>query len=107
VNQVHRDDIASALLSIASKPARREIFNVVDDTPMLSRDCYECLARYLHKPIPPIATGSQPRKRGNSNKRVSNAKLRAHGWDLRYPRFEVGMAESVIPNWQSSQGAPV
>jgi hypothetical protein len=54
----------------------------------------------LHKPLPATATDSQPRKRGDSNKRVSNAKLRAHGWEPRYPRFEIGMAESVIPTWK-------
>lgn len=101
VNQVHRDDIAAALWLLASKPRPGEIFNIVDDAPTLLSDCYETLARYLQKPLVATATESQPRKRGNSNKRVSNAKLRAHGWELRYPRFESGLSESVIPSWRS------
>lgn len=102
LNQVHRDDIATALFLLASKPAAGEIFNIADDAPMLRRDCYEWLARYLQKPLPPVADDSQPRKRGDSNKRVSNRKLREYGWALQYPRFEVGMAESVIPHWNAS-----
>ncbi|MFL6541618.1 MAG: NAD-dependent epimerase/dehydratase family protein [Chthoniobacterales bacterium] len=101
VNQVHRDDIATALFLLANKPRRGEIFNVVDDAPTSSRACYEWLAQSMHMPIPPAAADSQPRKRGDSNKRVSNAKLRNHGWQLRYPRFEIGMAESVIPQWKT------
>ena len=102
VNQVHRDDIATALLLLANKPARGEIFNVVDDAPSLSRDCYEWLARHLQKPVPSIAAEPRLRKRGDGNKRVSNAKLRAYGWQMRYPRFQIGMAESVIPRWKTA-----
>jgi nucleoside-diphosphate-sugar epimerase len=105
LNQVHRDDIATALFLLASKPEPAQIFNVADDAPMLRRECYEWLARHLEKPLPAITTESQPRKRGDSNKRVSNRKLHDYGWQLRYPRFETGMAESVIPHWNASCSA--
>jgi nucleoside-diphosphate-sugar epimerase len=101
VNQVHRDDVATALFLLATKPRRGEIFNVVDDAPTSSRACYEWLARSLHVAVPSVASESQPRKRGDSNKRVSNAKLCNHGWQPRYPRFEIGMAENVIPRWKT------
>lgn len=101
LNQVHRDDIATALFLLADKPAAGEIFNVVDDAPMLVSECYQWLARHLQKPVA-VADDSQPRKRGDSNKRVSNRKLREYGWAPRYPRFELGMAESVIPHWNES-----
>lgn len=107
INQVHRDDIATALFLLAHKPAPGAIFNVVDNAPMLLRECYEWLARHLQKPLPATADDSQPRKRGDSNKRVSNKKLRDYGWELRYPHFEIGMAKSVIPHWQASQVASV
>ena len=38
------------------------------------------------------------RKRGNSNKRVSNAKLRGLGWSLRYPTFPEAMEKSILPS---------
>jgi nucleoside-diphosphate-sugar epimerase len=43
--------------------------------------------------------GSAPpsRKRGRSNKRISNAKLRALGWTPEYSSFAEGMEKSVLP----------
>jgi glutamate racemase len=37
------------------------------------------------------------RKRGATNKRVSNARLRATGWEPKYPRFQDGIEQSVLP----------
>jgi hypothetical protein len=39
------------------------------------------------------------RKRGDSNKRVSNAKLRTLGWAPRYPTFAAAMEKSVLPSF--------
>src|SRR5262249_9139104 len=93
VNQVHRDDIASAVfLLLDRKPqAVPQIYNVVDDQPLLQSECYRWLAQRLNRPVPPIARSEQPRKRGNSNKRVSNAKLRRLGWTPQYPTFADAM----------------
>ena len=41
------------------------------------------------------------RKRGDSNKRVSNKKLRALGWIPRYPTFAEAMHESVLPSGET------
>jgi nucleoside-diphosphate-sugar epimerase len=86
VNQVHRDDIATALLTLVQAEAQG-IFNVVDDTPMRQREIYAWLAGHFQKPIPPTGPIDPNRKRGVTNKRVSNAKLRALGWRLSYPSF--------------------
>src|SRR4030095_3922292 len=71
VNQVHRDDIASALFLLLNREAEphAQIYNVVDDQPLLQSECYGWLARRLHRPLPPIRKSEQPRKRGDSNKR--------------------------------------
>lgn len=106
INQVHRDDIASALFFLLNRTiefpkraeAGRAIFNIVDDRPTLERECYEWLATRLHRPLPGLAASLPARKRGNSNKRVSNGKLRTQGWEPRYPSFQAGMSESVLPN---------
>lgn len=101
VNQAHRDDIARALFLLAQRRSeiRGEVFNVCDDAPMMLPDCYAVIARILNRPLPTsIATSAG--KRGDTNKRVSNAKLRALGWSPRFPNFEVGLLESVIPNWR-------
>ena len=100
VNQVHQDDIASALLLLLSREAEgAQIYNVVDDQPILQSECYRWLAQRLNRPLPPIGRSTQERKRGDSNKRVSNAKLRALGWTPRYPSLADGMEKSVLSSF--------
>ncbi len=86
INQVHREDIAAALVQLVTARARG-IFNVNDDEPLPQRAVYEWLARRFDKPLPPTGERDLNRKRGWTNKRVSNAKLRALGWVPRYPSF--------------------
>ena len=100
VNQVHRDDIAAALFLLLSREAEiAQIYNVVDDQPILQSECYRWLAQRLNRPLPPIGRSTQERKRGDSNKRVSNAKLRALGWTPRYPSLADGMEKSVLSSF--------
>ncbi len=112
VNQVHRDDIAAALLLLLDRNVvSGQIYNVVDDEPIRQSECYRWLAGRLNRPAPPLATPvrlrriasagstSEP-KRGRSNKRVSNAKLRRLGWVPRYPSFVEAMEKSVLPSFQ-------
>src|SRR5262245_71575 len=97
VNQAHRDDIASALfLLVSGKWQKRQIYNVVDDEPILQSDCYRWLAQRLNRPLPPIKELPEQRKRGDTNKRVSNAKLRNLGWTLQYPTFVDAMEKSIL-----------
>ncbi len=96
VNQVHRDDAAEALLKLADLKSERRIRNVVDNEPLLLRDCYRWLAERLHRPLV-MGASPRPRKRGDSNKRVSNALLRSDGWEPQYPSFKEGMERSVLP----------
>jgi nucleoside-diphosphate-sugar epimerase len=101
INQVHRDDIVSALLLLADRRAdcRGEIFNVVADEPVKASAAYEWLSTRLKRPLVSDAADARPRKRGESNKRVSNRKLRALGWTPRYPTFESAMTESILPSF--------
>jgi nucleoside-diphosphate-sugar epimerase len=101
VNQVHRDDIASALFLLLNREAQEsgQIYNVVDDQPILQSECYGWLARRLNRPLPPIRKSEQPRKRGDTNKRVSNAKLHELGWTPDYPTFGDAMEKSILPSF--------
>ena len=97
VNQVHRDDIASAIFFLLTREMQQtQIYNVVDDQPMLLTECYHWLAQRLKRPLPPIGKSTGQRKRGDSNKRVSNAKLRGLGWTLQYPTFVDAMEKSIL-----------
>jgi nucleoside-diphosphate-sugar epimerase len=101
VNQVHRDDIASALFLLLNREAQHagQIYNVVDDQPLSQSECYRWLARRLNRPLPPIRQSEQSRKRGDTNKRVSNAKLRHLGWTPQYPTFAEAMEKSILPSF--------
>jgi nucleoside-diphosphate-sugar epimerase len=96
VNQIHRDDIAAALFLLAQSGAA-EIYNVVDDQPILLSECYNWLVGELHLSAPPNGAATKNRKRGDSNKRVSNKKLRALGWTPKYGTFQEAMRESIFP----------
>ena len=96
-NQAHRDDIAAALLHLAKSPDDPGLANVTDDEPLTQRECYEWLAAKLQRPMPPSVKRAGERKRGASNKRVSNRRLRALGWEAKFPTFPLGMERSVLP----------
>lgn len=100
INQVHRDDISSALLLLTDQPSDKgDVFNVVGDRAITTKEAYEWLAVQLGKPLPPPAPASVERKRGRSNKQVSNAKLKALGWQPRYPTFVAAMTKSILPSF--------
>lgn len=101
INHIHRDDIVSALLLLAERRHEYpgEIFNVVGDEPIKAVEAYEWLAPRLRKPVPATVGDAVPGKRGESNKRVSNAKLRALGWTPRFPTFEAAMSESILASF--------
>ncbi|HEY8961856.1 MAG TPA: NAD-dependent epimerase/dehydratase family protein [Luteolibacter sp.] len=89
LNQIHRDDAAQALLRLGSQISnlKSQIFNVSDSRPLTQLECYTGLARLFAKPLPPTGPRDLNRKRGWTHKRVSNAKLRATGWQPEFPRF--------------------
>ncbi|CAN5447328.1 SDR family oxidoreductase [soil metagenome] len=101
LNHAHRDDIAAALWHLITLPAEAwataAIVNVADDQPMTQREAYAWLATRLDRPLPPVAAQPGKRKRGASNKRVSNGKLRELGWKAKYPTLSIGMDKSVLP----------
>jgi nucleoside-diphosphate-sugar epimerase len=101
VNQVHRDDIASALFLLLNREPQSaaQIYNLVDDEPILQSECYRWLAQRLNRPLPPIRKSEQPRKRGDTNKRVNNDKLHQLGWTPNYPTFGDAMEKSILPSF--------
>jgi nucleoside-diphosphate-sugar epimerase len=100
INQVHRDDIAAALFFLLDRqPQAKQIYNVVDDQPIRQSECYRWLAEKLNRPFPSSGKSTRRYKRGDSNKRVSSAKLRKLGWTPRYPTFADAMAKSILPSF--------
>ncbi len=90
VNQIHRDDAASAFLRLAQTKTKG-VFNVVDDAPDTQREIYAWLAERFARPLPPEGAADANRKRGVTNKRVSNSRLRALQWKPRYSSFRAAV----------------
>ncbi len=88
INQVHRDDIVSAVRFLLEIPGT---FNVCDSSPIRQRAIYEILAAHFKKPLPPVAPPDTNRKRGWTDKAVSNSKLLSLGWKPRYPDFATAL----------------
>ncbi len=85
VNQVHRDDAASALAHVGCAAVASGIYNAADDAPRRQRAFYEAFARRFDLPLPPVRPPDLNRARGWTDKRVCNAKLRASGWAPAFP----------------------
>jgi nucleoside-diphosphate-sugar epimerase len=104
VNQVHRDDVASAISFLARFRAvdSPRIFNVVDDTPAPRSEILDWISTRVGLPLP-NSPATVPPKRGRSNKRVSNAKLRALGWAPAYPSYREGFDRSVLPAFEGGE----
>ena len=98
VNQVHRDDVASAISFLARSPSvdPPRVFNVVDDTPAPRAEILDWLSTRVGLPLSSSPATATP-KRGHSNKRISNAKLRTLGWVPAYPSYREGFDRSVLP----------
>jgi nucleoside-diphosphate-sugar epimerase len=91
MNMIHRDDAAGALYFLAQQPSPG-CFNLVDDNSPTQLEWYTEVCRRLGKPLPAFGPRNFERKRGWTNKRVSNKKLRSLGWKPVYPTFLDGLS---------------
>lgn len=89
VNQIHRDDAASALLFLAENKEilQGHLFNVSDSHPRSQKETYEGLCTLFNLPLPPTGSIDYNRKRGWTHKAVHNGKLIKAGWEPQYPDF--------------------
>lgn len=85
INHIHRDDAAAAVFLAATLPPG--IYNVSDDNPSTPAQLCEWIAESLGVPLPPEGEMKSSQRRGGSNKRVCNRKLRKAGWVPRYPSY--------------------
>ena len=97
MNQIHRRDLVAALANLIEAGVPGRVYNATDDTPVTQRDFYAWCAGFLHQPMPPTGPLNPERKRGLTNKRVSNARLKATGWKPIYPSFREGLAADHSP----------
>ncbi|MBX7255164.1 MAG: SDR family oxidoreductase [Candidatus Hydrogenedentes bacterium] len=92
VNHIHRDDCAGALRHLLMLQEPAPLYIGVDNEPVERGDMFRWLARRLGVPEPGGSgePDSESVRAMRSNKRCSNARLRATGYEFRYPSFREG-----------------
>ena len=94
-NRIHREDVASVLAHLINLHTRGawipSTLSLNDNEPVKTADleawCFEQLGRE-----PTGERENQPR----GNRRISNAKLLATGFQLRYPTFREGYCDALM-----------
>ena len=98
LNMIHRDDLIGVIIAALRGGRPGEIYNAVDHEPVSQRAFFEWLAAELQRPLPP-AVPEDPeagRRRGTTNKRVSNAKLMAElKYEFLFPDFRRGYTAEI------------
>jgi nucleoside-diphosphate-sugar epimerase len=92
INRIHRDDVAGAVLHLASLATPAALYLGVDNEPAERCEVLRWLAARLHAPQPRARAATEA-DRAQSNKRCSNALLRAAGYELAFPTFREGYAD--------------
>lgn len=98
LNMIHRDDLIRAIIAALERGLGGEIYNVVDDEPVSQLEFFRWLAAKLGKPLPLVANedSAAPRKRGLTNKRISNAKMKQElGFEFQYPDYQAGYSSEM------------
>ncbi len=98
LNMIHRDDLIGVISAALARGTPGEIYNAADNEPVTQRQFFEWLAAELKRPLPPkvVADAEIWRKRGVTNKRVSNAKLRTElKYEFKFPDFRAGYAAEI------------
>ncbi|GLQ94766.1 NAD-dependent epimerase/dehydratase family protein [Dyella acidisoli] len=90
-NRMHVDDAAAAIVHLLALHDPQSVYVGVDNTPLPLDVLYDHLAALIG--APPVADGPAPA--GIGSKRLSNARLRASGFELCWPDSRHGYAECL------------
>ena len=99
LNMIHRDDLIGCLIAVLKGGRPGEIYNTVDDEPVTQANFFQWLAEELGREPPPMVPENPEadRKRGVTNKRVSNRKLKMElGHQFKYPNFRIGYSAEIL-----------
>jgi nucleoside-diphosphate-sugar epimerase len=98
LNMIHRDDLIGVIIAALRGAKPGEIYNAADNEPVSQLKFFEWLAAELKRPMPPKVAANPEvwRERGVTNKRVSNAKLRAElKYKFKFPNFRKGYGAEI------------
>ena len=99
LNMIHRDDLIGCIIAALKNGRPGEIYNAVDDEPVSQVNFSQWLAATVGK-YPPSSVPENPaedRKRGVTNKRVLNRRLKMElGYQFKYPNFRKGYSAELL-----------
>ncbi len=97
LNMIHRDDLIGCIIAALKNGRAGEIYNAVDDEPVSQLHFFQWLAQALDKPLPPSLPENPDRRRGVTNKRVLNRKLKMElGYHFKHPNFRIGYSAELL-----------
>ena len=99
LNMIHRDDLVGCIIAALKSGRAGEIYNAADDEPVSQLHFFQWLAGTVGK-YPPQSepeNSAENRKRGVTNKRVSNRRLKMElGYQFKYPNFRKGYSAELL-----------
>jgi nucleoside-diphosphate-sugar epimerase len=98
LNMIHRDDLGGIIVAALKNGRPGEIYNAVDDEPVAQIHFFRWLSETLGKWMPPFTaeTEDAERKRGLTNKKVQNRKLKMElGYQFKHPNFRKGYTAEI------------
>ncbi len=99
LNMIQRDDVLGGIIAALKNGRPGEIYNAVDDEPVSQTNFFQWLAEEFGTDLPPSvpANFDETSKRGMTNKRVSNRKLKMElGYQFKYPNFRIGYSAEIL-----------
>ncbi|MEZ5582295.1 MAG: SDR family oxidoreductase [Candidatus Competibacteraceae bacterium] len=105
-NRIHRDDAAAVLLHLMTVAEPAALYVGVDDEPARQCQVMRWLAQQLDVTEPTVtASAEENEKRLRANKRCRNARLRASGFQFRYPSYREGY-QTLLSHLEARDNGP-
>lgn len=92
-NRIHSEDCVGLLEHLMEQPDLDSLYIGVDDEPTLTCEVYEWLAEQLSVSNIEHLEPTENSRAQRSNKRLSNAKIKAKGYTFKYPSYREGYLE--------------
>lgn len=98
INMIHLNDLVNIICNLLKLKNPSGLYNVCDDQPVRQVDFFRFLSETLNRPMPPSVNpdSMKGRKRGVTNKQVSNALMHEDlGLHLVYPTYQEGYSSEI------------
>ncbi|MDR9498128.1 MAG: SDR family oxidoreductase [Hydrogenovibrio sp.] len=89
-NRIHTEDAVGVLAHLLTVKPLEPVYIGVDNEPTLICDVYEWLAEQLSASVVEHNEPTENSRAQRGNKRLSNARIRASGYEFKYPSFREG-----------------